>query len=74
MLADVVERADVRIVQRGDGLRLALDAGAPAGVGAAVCQEDLDRDRAVEARVARPVHLAHAACADGGLDLIRAEP
>ena len=73
VLADVVERADVRVVQAGDGLRFALEAGAAVRVGADLGREDLDGDGAVEAGVAGLVDLAHAAGADGGEDLVRAE-
>ncbi len=61
VIADVVERADVRVVQAGDGLRLALEASAAFGVGTEFGQQNLDRDRAVEPRVAGLVDLAHPA-------------
>jgi hypothetical protein len=72
--AHVVERADVRVVQCGDRLRLAFEARAPLGVGAELLGQDLDGDVAVEARVAGSVNLSHPAGTDGGQDLIRAEP
>ena len=34
---------------------------------------DLDRDRAIQGRVARTIHFTHAARAEGGEDFIRAE-
>ena len=37
-------------------------------------RQDLDRDLAAEARVPRPVDLAHAAGPEGPEDLVRAEP
>ena len=43
------------------------------GVGGKGRREDFDRDIAAEARIAGAVDLAHAAGADGGQDLIRAE-
>ena len=43
------------------------------GSAASVLGQDLDRDRAIEPRVARLVDLAHAARAEGGEDLVRAE-
>ena len=64
-----MQRADVRVTQAGDGLRLALEARAAVRVGAELGREDLDGDGAVEAGVAGLVDLAHAACPDGGLDL-----
>ena len=35
--------------------------------------ENLDRDDAIESRVARAIHLAHATRAEGGEDFVRAE-
>ena len=64
LLADVVERADVRMAERGDRLRLALEAEAELRVAGEVRRQHLDRDGAVEARVARAVDLAHAARAE----------
>jgi len=63
----------VRVVERGDRLRLALEALARLRIGRHLSGEHLDRDGAVEPRVAGPVDLAHAARSDGGLDLIRPE-
>ena len=56
---DVVELADVRMIQRRHGARFALEAFGELLLG------DLDGDDAVEPRVARLPHLAHAARADG---------
>ena len=68
--ADVVDGADVRVVQRGDRpcftlkpLACQVGAGEPR-------RQHLDGDLAVEARVARAIDLAHAAGADGGDDLV----
>ena len=59
--------------QRGDGLGFALEARQPVGVIRKRGRQDLDCDIAIEARVPRPVDLAHAAGADGGEDFVRAE-
>src|SRR5450759_5368689 len=59
--------ADVGMIQRGDSSRLALEAVGELLLG------DLDGDRAVQPRVARSVHVAHAAGADGREDLVRTE-
>ncbi len=56
----------VRVVQGGHRPGLALEAFAELLGG------DLDGDRTVEPRVARPVHLARAAGSDGGEDFVRA--
>ena len=73
-LADVVERADVRVRERGDGPGLALEARAALRVGGEFSWEDLDGDRAVEAGVASLVNLSHAPGADQAEDFVRAEP
>ena len=57
--AEVVDREDVRMRERGDGLGLALEARERVGVRGQLRGEDLDGDLAVELRVARAVDLAH---------------
>jgi len=52
LVPDVVERADVWMVQGCDRPRLALEALAQRGVTADMCREDLDGDRAIEPGVA----------------------
>ena len=61
--AELVDRHDVRMVQGGRRLRLALEASDLFRVGRGR-QQDLDGDRAIELRVLREEHLAHAAGAD----------
>jgi len=73
-LADVVERADVRMVQRGDRLRLALKPLAELVVPGQRRRDHLDGDVAVQARVTRPVDLSHAAGAERRDDLVRPDP
>ncbi len=60
MLADVVQRADVRVVQRGDGLRFTLEPGQVGRVGREGRRQHLERDDAIETGVAGAIHLAHA--------------
>ena len=74
VLADVVERADVRVRQARDRPRLALEPLAELGVGGQCCRQDLDRDGAIEPRVARPIDLAHPAGAEQRHDLVRSQP
>ncbi len=74
LLADVEQRADVGMAQRGDRLRLAPEAGEQRGVGGEVGRQHLDRHLAVEARVPGAVDLAHSAGADRRGDLVRTEP
>jgi hypothetical protein len=52
------------VVERGDGAGFALEALQPFRVRCDVGGKDLDRDVAPQPRVARPVHLAHAAGAE----------
>src|SRR5438105_4809288 len=73
-LADVVQRADVGMVELRDRARLAVEAGLHVGSGGEGGVEDFDGDDAVEAGIARSVDLAHAAGADAVEDLVRAEP
>jgi hypothetical protein len=67
LLAVVVEPGDVRMRQRGDGLRLALEAGR---VG--VAAQELDRDLAAELHVVREPDLGHGARAELVLEAITA--
>jgi len=64
----------VRVGEGRDGAGLALEARATFRVGAQFSGEDLDGDRAVEARVAGLVDLTHSAGADEAQDLIGAQP
>ena len=66
---DVVDRADVRMVERGDGAGLAFEPRARIGIGGDLGRQDFDRDRAVEPRIAGAIDLAHAARAERRDDL-----
>ena len=72
-VADVVQRADMRMAQARDGFGFALEPVAQIGIARDVLGQDLDRNDAVEARIAGFVDLAHAADADQAGDLIDAE-
>ncbi len=74
LVPDVEERADVGVVEGGDGLRLALEALAPFLVLGERGGQDLDGDAALEAGVASPPHLAHPAGADRRRELVGPEP
>ena len=63
VLADVVERADVGVVQRRGGARLALEALRGQRVGGRRLRQELHRDVAAEPEVLAPVHDTHAASA-----------
>ena len=71
LVPDVVECADVRVLERGDRLGLALEAGLQLGIGVG---QDLDRDGPIEAGVVRAVDLAESAGADQRHDLVGPEP
>ena len=61
LLANVMQRADVRMIQAGDRASLAPQALEAALVGGCRCWEDLDRNLAVEPRVTSTINLAHPA-------------
>src|SRR5262245_65027243 len=73
VMADVEQRADVRMVQRRDRAGLAVEAFAQPGVGRKRRGKHLDGHGAIEPRIARAVDLAHASCADERDDFIGAE-
>ena len=73
MGAQVRCRADVRVLQLGDRLRLALEPLAVAPVLAEAIRQNLDRHLAVETRVAGTVDLAHAALTGQRHDLVTPE-
>src|SRR6478672_8823537 len=64
---DVVQSANVRMIQRGDGARLPIEAVAELRFG------DLDRYGAVQARIAGLVDFAHATRPQRLQDLVRTE-
>ena len=73
-LADVVERADVRVIERRDRARFAIEAVAEFLIPCERRRQNLQGDAAIETCVARLVDLAHAAGTEGGLNLVRSEP
>src|SRR5271154_6324290 len=73
MLAKIVNGEDVGMIQRGDGLRLLLEAPQSLGIAGESSRQNLNRNVTVEPRVARPIHLAHAARSDCRYDFVRPE-
>jgi hypothetical protein len=63
VLADVEERADVRVVERGGDARLALEAVHRLLIARQLRRQDLDRDLPAEARVLGAIDDAHPAAA-----------
>ena len=72
-LLEAVDRGDVRVLELGEELRLALEAGEAVGVGGERLGEDLDRDLALQLRVGRAVDDPHPALAERAGDLVAAE-
>ena len=70
---DPVDGRDVRVVQGGERLGFAREPGQPIGIIRERVRQDLQRDIAIELRVAGPPHLPHAAFADLGGDFVDAE-
>ena len=73
VLADVVDRADVRMVQRRGGARLALEALERLRVARQLARQELERDLAAEARVLGAVDDTHAAAAEPVEDAVVGE-
>jgi hypothetical protein len=63
-LADRVDRDDVRVGERGDGLRFALEPRARVRARGEVPRENLYGNEALESRLAREKHPRHAARTD----------
>ena len=72
-LFEAVDGGDVRMVQRRERLRFALEPREAIGIAGERVRQDLDRDVAIQLRVARAVDLAHAAFADRRDDFVDAE-
>ncbi len=70
LVADVVHRGDVRVVERRRRPRLLLEPGQPLRVGGELLGQHLDGHLAAQARVLRQPHLAHAARAELLEDLV----
>ena len=72
-LLEAVDLRDVRMVERGERPRLALEARQPLGIVDHRGGQRLQRHVATQLGVARPIDLAHAAGAEGGENLVWAE-
>ena len=70
---DAVDGADVRMIERGEHPRFALEARAAFRIGGERRRQDFDRDLASERIVVGAVHLAHAADAEQGTNRVDAE-
>ena len=72
-LANLVNRADIGVIERRDGARFLQQSLAPSGFLSQSSRKDLQGDVPLQPRIARAVYLAHAARADGVEDLVRAK-
>ena len=70
LLADVVKRADMRMIQAGNGARFALESLTQFGSIGKVIRKDFDGNGAVEPRIPGAVHLSHPTCANCREDFI----
>jgi hypothetical protein len=72
-LFEAVDRADVRVIERREHTRFALESRESLGVGGECARQHLDGHVAPEARVARSIHLSHSAPAEKHLHVIDTE-
>src|SRR5438270_12397734 len=64
LLADVMNRADVRVIERRRGLRFALKTGECLRVTGDIFWQELESDETVQPRVLCLVHYTHATTAE----------
>jgi hypothetical protein len=72
LLLEAVNLGDMRMVERGERFRFALEPHQPIGVAGNRFGKDLESDFAIEDRIADAIHLAHAAGANQRDDLVDA--
>ena len=70
---ETMDVRDVGVIQRRQRLRFAREPGQAIGIAGEGVRQDLQRDVAIQLRVVCAIHLAHATCAEGGANLIRAD-
>jgi len=71
LIAQVVEGADMGVIQRGNGSRLALKTLLHIRARTEMGGQNLDRNDAIKPRVPRAIDLAHAAGTKRRLNLVR---
>ena len=72
LMADVVEHANVGMIEAGNGFGFAFETLLLHGIGRKMRGKNLDGDSAVEAGVARAIDFSHAASAEWREDFVRA--
>ena len=70
LMSCVVERADVGMIQAGDGFCFAVESLAQIRAVGEMSGQNFYRDNSVEAGIAGPVHLAHSARTDSGENFV----
>ena len=73
LFANVIQRADVRVVELRDGTGFAVEPFAKFPIGGERDGQHFDRNDAIEPRVARFVDLAHATAPEQRLDFVGAQ-
>jgi hypothetical protein len=71
--ADVIDRQDVGMIQRGRGVRLLLEAPQAISVSGEGRGQHLDRDIASKTGIARAIDLSHAPGPERSDDFVRSE-
>ena len=74
VFANLEDLADVGMIDRGHGHRLAAQALARARIGGRLGRQQLDRDLTIEPRVSGKIDLAHASRAESRENLVGPEP
>ena len=73
LLAHVMNRADVRVIERRDGAGLPLEAFPPLGISGHGRRQHFDGNITPEPGIVRPIDLAHPACAERAADHVWSE-
>jgi hypothetical protein len=73
LVADVIQREDIRMVQGRDGAGLLFEPAQSIAIRCDRCGKNLDGDVAMEAGVTSAIDFAHPAGTDRGGDLVRTE-
>ena len=72
--ADIVQRTDVRVIERGYRPGLAFETLQQLGVALDIVSEDFDRNGAFQPGVAGTVHFTHTPGTEQRENLVRAQP
>src|SRR6516162_4727296 len=71
---ETVDRTNVRVIEGGEDVCFATEAGDTLGIAREARGQDLQRDVTSELDIFRAIHLPHAACTEGRDDFIDTEP